>query len=293
MSKKILLMTAALIVGAFSFPVLAADGASETSDPVVARVNNEVIHRSDVIHELQLMGPQAQQLPPQMVYPQLLQKLIATKLVSAQGYAENLQNDKDVKAQVKQAQDAIVAEAYVHKMIQPKLTDERIKARYDELVGKFKPQDEVRARHILVPTEEEAEDIIKQLKAGADFAKLAEEKSKDPGSAKNGGDLGYFSHDSMVKPFADAAFSMKVGEVSDKPIKTEFGYHIIKVEDKRKSAPPPIAEVRDQIANELGQRMTDELVKGLEAKAKIERFDIEGKPLKAPSATPTAAPAKQ
>lgn len=289
MSKKILLTTAALLIGAFSVPVLAADSAApEASDPVVAKVNTDVIHRSDVIHELQLMGPQAQQLPPQMIYPQLLQKLIATKLVSAQGYAENLQNDKDVKAQVKQAQDAIVAEAYVHKAIQPKLTDDKIKVRYDELSAKFKPQDEVRARHILVSTEDEANDIIKQIKGGADFAKLAGEKSKDPGSAKNGGDLGYFAHDSMVKPFADAAFGMKVGDVSDKPIKTEFGYHVIKVEDKRKSAPPPIAEVRDQIANELGQKMTDELVKGLEAKAKVERFDIQGKPLKPAAETPAA-----
>ncbi len=283
MSNKFMLTTALLALSAMSVPAIAAD-----SDPVVAKVNNEVIHRSDVVHQLQLMGPQAQQLPPQMIYPQLLQKLIATKLVSAQGYAEKLENDKDVKAQLKQAQDELVAESYVHKAIQPKLTDEKVKARYDELSAKFKPQDEVRARHILVKTEAEALDLIKQIKGGADFAKLAGEKSTDTGSAKSGGDLGYFAHDAMVKPFADAAFGMKVGDVSQTPVKTEFGYHVIKLEDKRKSSPPPIAEVKDQIINQLGQEMTNDLVKGLEAKAKIERFNIDGTPAKAAD---TAAPA--
>ncbi len=141
------------------------------------------------------------------------------------------------------------------------------------------------------PAEAEAnDDAIKQIKGGADFAKLAQEKSHDTGSSKQGGDLGYFTHDVMVKEFADAAFAMKPGELSDKPIKTEFGYHVIKVEDKRKSAPPPLSEVHDQIANQLGQEMTNELVKGLEAKAKIERYNIDGTPMK--TAAAPAAPAK-
>ena len=221
-----------------------------------------------------------QQLPPQMIYPQILQKLIATKVVAQKGYAEGLQNDKDVKARVKELENQVVAEAYIHKEVEPKITDAKIKERYDQLAAKFKPQDEVRARHILVKTEDEANDIIKQLKAGADFAKLAEDKSKDTGSAKQGGDLGYFVHDAMVKPFADAAFAMKVGEVSSVPVKTDFGYHIIKIEDKRKSSPPPIAEVKDQISNQLGQELANDEVKSLEAKAKIEKFDINGQPIK-------------
>ncbi len=285
MSKRILLVSALMMAG-FAVPAMAADAAAPAAaampagDPTIARVNGQDIHRSDFIHELQLMGPQAQQLPPQMLYPQMLQKLVATKLVSEQGYAQNLQDTKEVKDQLKVAQDQLVAEAWVHKAIQPKITDAKLKERYEQLAGKFKPQDEVRARHILVKNEDEANDIVKQLKGGADFAKLAEEKSTDTGSAKQGGDLGYFPHDAMVKPFADAAFAMKPGEVSDKPVKTEFGYHIIKVEDKRKSAPPPFAEVKEQIENQLGQEMTNDLVKGLEAKAKIEKFNIDGSPLK-------------
>ena len=279
MSKRILLASAALMFGALSLPVLAAD------DPVVARVNGAEIHRSDVEREVQMLGPQAQQVPLQMLYPQVLQRMVATKLVSSQGYAEKLQNSAEVKEKMKDAEQQIVAETYVHKTVQPKITDAKIKAKYDELSSKYKPQDEVRARHILVKTEEQANDIMKQLKDGADFAKLATDKSEDKGSAKQGGDLGYFAHDAMVKPFADAAFAMKSGEVSDKPVKTEFGYHIIKVEDKRKSSAPPLAEVKDQIVNKLGQEETDALVKSLEAKAKIEKFNLDGTPMKAADAS--------
>ena len=277
MSKKILLATVALL-GTLALPALAADDA-KTSDPVVARVNGEEIHRSDVMRALQMAGPQLQQLPPQMIYPQILQKMIATKVVSQKGYADGMQNNADVKERVKDLEAQVVAEAYVHKQVEPKITDAKIKERYDQLAAKFKPQDEVRARHILVKDEAAAKDLIKQLKGGADFAKLAEEKSQDTGSAKQGGDLGYFLHDAMVKAFADAAFGMKTGEISDKPVKTEFGYHIIKVEDKRKSSPPPIAEVKDQIANQLGQELTNDEVKALEAKAKIEKFNIDGTPM--------------
>ena len=277
MTKKILLATVAL-AGMLAMPAFAAD-APKSDDPVVARVNGEEIHRSDVMRELQMAGPQMQQMPQQMIYPQILQKMIATKIVSQKAYAAGVQNDKEVKDRVKELQDQVVAEAYVHKQVEPKITDAKIKSRYDDLAAKFKPQDEVRARHILVKTEAEANDVIRQLKGGADFAKLAEEKSKDTGSAKQGGDLGYFVHDAMVKDFADAAFGMKVGEISDKPVKTEFGYHIIKVEDKRKSAPPPLAEVKDQIANQLGQELTNDEVKSLEASAKIEKFNIDGTPM--------------
>jgi peptidyl-prolyl cis-trans isomerase C len=291
MSNKILLAVAALALGATALPAIAAETAAAGGDPVIARINGQEVHRSDFIHELQLLGPQAQQLPPQMLYPQLLQTIIATKLVSAQGYSDKLQDTKEVKEQLKEVEDKLVAEAWVHKAVQPKITDAAIKKEYDDLSAKFKPQDEVRARHILVKTEDEANDIIKQLKDGADFAKLAEEKSTDTGSAKQGGDLGYFPHDAMVKPFADAAFAMKPGDVSTTPVKTEFGYHIIKVEDKRKSAPPPLAEVKDKIVNQLGQKLTNDLVKDLEAKAKIEKFNLDGTPMKATADAAPAAPA--
>ncbi len=276
-TRRLAVMTVALAL--MASPAMAEEKAAG-GDPVIARANGQEIHRSDMMNELKLMGPQAQQMPMQMLYPQLLQKMIMLKVVSGQGYAQKLQNDKEVKDRMKNAEEQIVADVYVRRAVQPKITDDKIKKRYDELAAKYKPEDEVRARHILVPAEAEAKDLLKQLKDGADFAKLAAEKSKDTGSSKQGGDLGYFPRGAMVKPFADAAFGMKTGEVSEKPVKTDFGYHIIKVEDRRKSSAPPLAEVKDQIAAQVEQELVAQLVKDLEAKAKIERFNPDGSPLK-------------
>ncbi|MDD3181472.1 MAG: peptidylprolyl isomerase [Alphaproteobacteria bacterium] len=283
MSKMLRVATLALALGALALPAVAADKpatASPTEDLVVARVNGEPIMRSDVVRELQSMGSQAANLPPQMIYPQLLEKAIVTKMVSAKGYAEKLQNDKEVKERVKDAEAQIVADAYIRKTVAPKITEDKIKARYNELSAKFKPEDEVRARHILVPTESEAKDLLKQIKDGADFAKLATDKSKDTGSAKQGGDLGYFPRSAMVKPFAEAAFGMKVGDISEKPVKSDFGYHIIKIEDRRKSSPPPLSEVKDQLRNQVGQEIVGQVIKDMEAKAKVERFNFDGTPMK-------------
>ncbi len=279
MSKTLRAATLALAVFAMAMPAFAAD---PKEDPVVARVNGSEVRRSDVVRELQNMGAQAQAIPPQMLYPQVLEKTIVTKLISSKGYAAKLQNEKEAKDRLKAAEAQIVADLYVHKEVQPKITDAKIKARYDELASKFKAEDEVRARHILVPTEAEAKELLKKIKDGEDFAKLAVSSSKDTGSAAQGGDLGYFAKNTMVKPFADAAFSMKVGEMSKEPVKTEFGYHIIKVEDRRKSSPPPLEEVKDHLMNQIGQEMVQKLVEETVAKAKIERFNIDGTPMPAP-----------
>ncbi|MDD2325740.1 MAG: peptidylprolyl isomerase [Alphaproteobacteria bacterium] len=280
MSKMLRVATLALALGALALPVVAADKES-SADAVVARVNGDTITRADIAHEMQAMGSRAAQLPMQVLYPQLLEKAIMTKLVSAKGYEDKLQNDKDVKARLKDIEAQLVADAYVRKEVTPQITDAKLKARYDELSAKFKPEDEVRARHILVKTEAEANELLKQVKGGTDFAKLATEKTMDTGSAKQGGDLGYFPRTAMVKPFAEAAFAMKVGEISDKPVKTDFGYHIIKLEDRRKSSPPPMAEVKDELTAQVGQEIAAKMIKDMEAKAKIERFNLDGTPMTA------------
>jgi len=280
MTNMLRVATLALALGVLAVPAVAADKAADGADPVVARVNGTAIARSEVIRELQSMGPQAQNLPPNVLYPQLLDKMIVTKMISEKGYAAKMQSDPEVKERLKDAEAQIVADVYVRKTIAPKISDDKIKARYDELVGKYKPEDEVRARHILVQTQAEAEDLIKQIKGGADFAKLATEKSKDTGSSKQGGDLGYFTHNVMVKPFAEAVFAMKVGDVTDKPVKTDFGFHVIKLEDRRKSSPPPLAEVKDQIVNQVGQELVSQMIKDMKSKAKIEKFNIDGTPMK-------------
>ena len=280
------LRTAALLfaLSGFALPVFAAD-----ADPVVVKVDGKPILRSEVMKGLEQLGPQAAQMPPQIVLPRVVDHLVATRIVADAGYAKGLQHSQEVKDQLQNLEKELVAQAYIRQTIEPQITDDKIKERYDAFVKQYKAEDEVRARHILVKSEGEAKDIIKQLKGGADFAKLAMEKSADTGSAKQGGDLGYFPKGEMVKAFSDAAFSMKPGELSDKPVKTDFGYHVIKVEDRRKSAPPTIDAVRGQIKNQIGQEMTGKLVQDMVGKAKVERFNMDGSPIEVAKQTAPAA----
>jgi len=261
-------------LGGFALPAFAAD-----TDPVVAKIDGKPVLRSEVMKSIDGMGPQAAQMPPQMLLPRVLDHMIATRVVAAAGYDKGLQNSDDVKSQLQNLEKELVAQAYVRQAVEPQITEDKIKERYDTLTKQYKPQDEVHARHILVKTEAEAKDIIKKLKAGADFAKLATEKSTDNGSAKQGGDLGFFPKSEMVPAFADAAFAMKAGELAEKPVKTEFGYHVIKVEERRKSAPPALDAVRAQIKNALGQELTMKLVQDMVKSAKVERFNMDGSPL--------------
>jgi peptidyl-prolyl cis-trans isomerase C len=157
------------------------------------------------------------------------------------------------------------------------LTDDAMHKVYDEAVKAMPPEEEVHARHILVPTEEEAKEIEAELKKGADFATLAKEKSKDPGAA-DGGDLGYFTKDQMVPAFSDVAFKLDKGQISD-PVHTQFGWHIIKVEDKRIKPTPSFDQVKPQLENFVAHKAQAELVENLRKTATIERLD---KPAPAP-----------
>ncbi|MFZ3360471.1 MAG: peptidylprolyl isomerase, partial [Xanthobacteraceae bacterium] len=173
------------------------------------------------------------------------------------------------------------------------LTDDAMHKVYDEAVKQMAPEEEVHARHILVATEAEAKEIEDQLKKGADFATLAKQKSKDPGAA-DGGDLGYFTKDQMVPEFADAAFKLDKGQISD-PVHTQFGWHIIKVEDKRTKPTPTFDEVKPQIENFVAHKAQAEMVANLRKSATIERLDQPPQPPAPadPSALNPAAPAKK
>ncbi|MBT5297433.1 MAG: hypothetical protein HOB37_00240 [Rhodospirillaceae bacterium] len=163
------------------------------------------------------------------------------------------------------------------------ITEDAVRARYDKMVAGKSGAEEVHARHILVKTEDEAKAIIKDLKGGADFETLAKEKSTGP-SGPNGGDLGFFAKGQMVPAFEKAAFGMDKGEVTDEAVKTQFGYHVIKVEAKRKSEAPSFEKMEQQLRTELSQEKATTFVASLRKGAKIERFDLEGKPLEKPKA---------
>ncbi len=180
------------------------------TDPVVAKVNAIEIRRSDVLLALKGLPPQIQQAPAAQIYPLLLERMIDSKLVASAARTQKLQDDPAVKRQVAEYEDRVIQQAYLDKAVKAKVSDDVLKKKYDAFIKENPPQEEVRARHILVKTEKEANDALAEIKKGADFATVAKSKSTD-GSARDGGDLGYFSRGDMVAEFSDAAFAMKPG----------------------------------------------------------------------------------
>jgi peptidyl-prolyl cis-trans isomerase C len=249
-------------------------------DPVIARVNGIVLHRSDFEAAERTLPPQARKLPLATVYPILLEQLVDGELITEAGRKQDLQKDPEVVAALKRDEDRLVEHAYLEHAVKAAATDDALKAKYQQFLKEHPPQEEVRASHILLKTKREAENIIAQLDKGADFATLAKKYSTDPG-AKSGGDLGFFTKKEMVPAFANAAFALKVGEYTKTPVQTEFGWHVIKLEARRPGKEPTFAEARPQLENMIARDVIDAKVKELRSGAKIETFDLEGKPMPA------------
>lgn len=266
-------------------PAFAQDKPAAATDDkaVVARINGETVTRADLQAEIAQLPPQLAQVPINAIYPQLLEQIVLERTVQQAGYKAGLENDAAVKQRLKDAEGKIVADEYLRREVKKRISDDTLKAAYEDYKKNFKGEDEVRASHILVKTEAEANDIIKQLKGGADFAKLAAEKSEDKAAAKQGGDLGFFRKGDMVPTFSTAAFAMKPGDVSTKPVKSEFGFHVIKVTDKRTSQPESFDAIKPQLEGKLSQTQAQAIVKDLVSKAKVERFQMDGSPMAAPT----------
>ena len=226
------------------------------------------------------MPAQAQRLPLDQIYPILLERLVDGMVLTEAGRKEHLDRDPGVQLRLKRFEDRLVQEAYLNQMIKEAETEDRLRARYESFIKGKAGQEEVHARHILVKTEAEAKSVIAELDKGADFAALAKKYSTDPG-AGSGGDLGYFSHDEMAKEFADAAFALPVGQYSKAPVKTEFGWHVIKVEDRRVGSPPSFEEARQEVSQLVARDVVDAKIKELRGAAKVETFGLDGKPLPA------------
>lgn len=259
----------------FASPVTAQTDTATAANTVVATVNGVKILRSDVEAARSQLPEQYRKLPMDQLYQPILNQLIRTKVLSAQARADKLHETEGYKRRVALIAERMLEEELLKKTIDEKVTDEALQARYDKTSGSFPTKEEIRARHILVKTEAEADAIIKELTGGADFAKLAAEKSIGPSKA-NGGDLNYFSKGQMVPPFEEAAFALAKGEFTRSAVKSPFGWHVIKLEDKRQSKPPSFEESRDRLSQELSQEFAEQLVRGLTEKAKIERFEADG-----------------
>ena len=257
-----------------------AAGTLPPGNPIVARVDGVELHLSDVEAAQQNLPPQAQKLPLEQIYPMLLDRLVDGALITEAGRKEHLDQDPDVQSRLKRYEDRLIQEAYLNRAIKQAETEDRLKARYQDLLKEKAGHEEVHARHILLATEEEAKSVIAQLDKGADFAALAKQYSTDP-NAQSGGDLGYFGHDDMVAEFADAAFALPAGQYTKTPVKTEFGWHVIKVEDRRLSKPPSFEEARDELSQDLARDIIEAKLQALRGAAKIEEFGLDGKPLPA------------
>jgi peptidyl-prolyl cis-trans isomerase C len=279
------LALAAVLVAPASAP-RAAD-----ADPVVARVNGVDIRQSDIALAEEEVGANMPQMSPDQKRDYLITYLADVIILAQAAEKQKFGDRDDVKHRLAFARNKVLMETMLQDAGTKAVTDEAMHKVYDDAVKQMPSEQEVRARHILVASEDEAKAIVDQLKKGADFAALAKEKSKDPGAA-DGGDLGYFTKDQMVPEFADVAFKLDKGQISD-PVHTQFGWHVIKVEDKRTKPTPTFDEVKGQLENYVAHRAQAELVSQLRSGANIERLDKPPAPAADPSALNPAAPAKK
>jgi len=252
-------------------------------DPVVARVDGAVIRLSHLQAARAQLDRRLQNVPMARIYRPLLEQVIQQKLLANAGRKDNLHNDPQIKSQMVLIEDRLIQSVYMSKKIRSSITNEAVNKRYQSYLKTQKTGEEVRARHILLKTEEEANKVVAALKKGADFAKLAREKSTGP-SKVQGGDLGWFAKGEMVPEFDKVVFKLKKGEYTKKPVRTQFGWHVIKVEGKREKAPPSLESVRNQLARTMAREVFQTEVKRLKKQAKIRRYNADGSPMPVPGA---------
>ncbi len=262
---------------ALAAPVLAtAQDAPATEaaadQTVVATVNGLDITESDLQMAQNDLGQQFAQLPADQRRAAALNAAIEIRLLAQKADEDGLDDTDGFKQRMEFLRQRALHGAYVENRIAEGITDEAVRARYDKEVAATPPANEIRARHILVETKEAADEIIAQLEAGGDFEAIAKEKSTD-GAAAQGGDLGYFGQGQMVQPFEEAAFALDVGQYTKEPVQTQFGWHVIKVEDKRTQQPPAFEQVKEQVRTLLFRETYFETVQGLRDAAKIEIKD--------------------
>lgn len=243
-------------------------------DAVIATVNGEAITLAE-LEALRARDPQLQQVPLAMMFDQLVSHLVESRLIVDKAKAEGYADKEEVQERLDAVRDQIIRSVYLTAFVEQAATEEVIAEKYEAFKEANPPEEEVKASHILVETEEEARALIEQLEGGADFAELAKSESTGP-SAPNGGDLGYFKREGqMVEPFAAAAFELEAGAFTTEPVETQFGWHVITVTDRRMAEPPPLDEVRNQLTTEIAQEAISAMVEDLREGAEIETKSLE------------------
>jgi len=252
-------------------------GAENASDPVVAIVDEIEIRRSDLVMLHATLPAQYRKVPMQMIERQLLDRLIDRAVLARAARRAGLADTDKVKRRLAFVAQGVLQEAYLQDRIEAAFTDERLRAAYDRMIAERKPEEEVRASHILLRTEEEAKRVIAVLEGGADFEETAKAESIGPSAAK-GGDLGYFTRGQMVAEFAEAAFALSVGGISAEPVKTEFGWHVIKVVDRREAPAPSFEESLNELRSTIAREVIAETIAALRDAADIRLIAGDGAP---------------
>jgi peptidyl-prolyl cis-trans isomerase C len=251
-------------------------------DKVVAKVDGMTITERDLTSATEDLQDRLAQLPEERKRDELVNFLVDLKLGAKAAAAAKIAETPEFTARLAYMRDKLLLDEYISRESKKAVTPEAARKLFDDTVKTMAPEEEVHARHILVEDEAKAKDVAERLKKGEDFAKVAAELSKDPGSGKEGGDLGWFTKERMVPEFAEAAFKLQKGQVSD-PVKSQFGWHVIKLEDKRTKPLPKFEEVKPQIEQYLERKAQQDIVVALREKAKVERLD---KPAAAPADKP-------
>jgi peptidyl-prolyl cis-trans isomerase C len=237
---------------------------------VVARVNDKAITEKDIEYATGDFAEELARVPEPQRREAVINALVDLTLVAQAAEKDGLDDNPEFARRMDLLRTRALRSEFVREKVAPQATDEEVRKRYDEEVAKIEQPEEVKASHILVETEDEAKAIVEELKAGGDFAAIAKEKSKDPGSGPNGGDLGYFGKGSMVQEFESAAFALEPGKFTETPVKSQFGYHIIKLEDRRKQPLPDFEAVKAQVAQLVMSDTYTSLLQKMKAEAKIE-----------------------
>ena len=239
--------------------------------PIVANVNNEDISLETMIHAMNELPPEIQSQPFMSYYEDLLERVIDIKLFAQEGKKMKLDEEPSVRAAINFVIEKVLMQAFLSKYVQENIKEENLKASYNNFIADETSREEIKASHILIDTESEAIDVINMLNDGDDFAELAKSKSTGP-SGPSGGDLGWFKRGQMVPPFENAAFSLSKNEISQKPVQTQFGWHVIKVFDKRIPEAPSYESMKSKLIQDLERKIVSKKIQDLRNDALIEKL---------------------
>ncbi len=239
--------------------------------PIVANVNNEDISLETMIHAMNELPPEIQSQPFMTYYEDLLERVIDIKLFAQEGKKMKLDEEPSVRAAIDFVIEKVLMQAFLSKYVQENIKEENLKASYSNFIADETSREEIKASHILMDTESEAIDVINMLNNGDDFAELAKNKSTGP-SGPSGGDLGWFKRGQMVPPFEKAAFSLNKNEITQLPVQTQFGWHVIKIFDKRIPEAPSYENMKSKLIQDLERKIVSKKIQDLRNDALIEKL---------------------